>query len=562
LTFPHVETVAMSLETAVQSVSAAEVGPDHTLTPLPAHWRSLARAFVHQVRTRPRQVAMVDSTGASLTYGATFLRALALGRALSRELGPEPYVGVMLPPTVPAAVVNIALTLLGKIPINLNYTASQNLVNASIEQAGVARVLTSQRVLDKFKLQVKGPLLLEEMPKKVTLLDKAQAATIAKVVPIAALGAVLPGLRNDRLDDQATVIFTSGSTGDPKGVVLSNRNILSNIHAIDTHLHLDPSEVVLGVLPFFHSMGFTVTLWTVLCLGKTSVFHFNPLDARIVGGLCQTHKVSLLIGTPTFMRAYLSRCGPEQFTTAKRVILGAEKLKPGLATEIRETLGVEPLEGYGCTELSPVVAVNVDHDLTTRDGRTVPGNRLGTVGMPLPGTSVRTVDPETGDVLPRGTEGLVEVKGPQVMVGYLNRPEATAKVLRDGWYSTGDLGMLDADGFLTITDRLSRFSKIGGEMVPHLGVEAALMHAAGVDETCVAVTSLPDVKRGERLVVLYTNLNAAPEEIYHRLTAGSLPKLWIPSADAFVQVDALPVLGTGKLDLRQLRQIARERLDA
>lgn len=552
----------MSLETAVRSVGAADVGPDHALPPLPAHWRSLARAFVHQARARPRQVAMVDSSGVSLTYGATFLRALALARALLRELGSEPCVGVMMPPTVPAAVVNIALTLLGRIPVNLNYTASQNLLNASVEQAGIARVLTSQRVLDRFRLQTKGTLLLEEMPKKITSLDKARAAIITKAVPIAVMGALLPGLRGDRLDDTATVIFTSGSTGDPKGVVLSNRNVLSNIHAINIHFHLHPSEIVLGVLPFFHSMGFTVTLWTVLCLGKTSAFHFNPLEARIIGDLCQTHKVSLLIGAPTFMRAYLSRCRPEQFATAKRVILGAEKLKPVLADEIKGTLGIEPLEGYGCTELSPVVSVNVDHNLTTPDGRTIPGNRIGTVGTPLPGTSVRVVDPDSGDVLPMGAEGLVEVKGPQVMVGYLDRPDATAKVIRDGWYCTGDLGSIDADGFLTITDRLSRFSKIGGEMVPHLGVESAIMQTAGVDETCVAVTSLPDAKRGERLVVLYTDLHAPPEEIYQRLTAGPLPKLWIPSAEAFVQVDVLPVLGTGKLDLRRLRQIARERLDA
>jgi acyl-[acyl-carrier-protein]-phospholipid O-acyltransferase/long-chain-fatty-acid--[acyl-carrier-protein] ligase len=180
--------------------------------------------------------------------------------------------------------------------------------------------------------------------------------------------------------------------------------------------------------------------------------------------------------------------------------------------------------------------------------------------MPLPGTAIRTVDPETGAVLPRGSEGIIQVKGPQVMVGYLNHPEATAQVLRDGWYSTGDLGLLDADGFLRITDRLSRFSKIGGEMVPHLRIEAALLELTGTDEQSVAVTALPDPRRGERLVVLHTRLGLTAEELCRRLAAGSLPRLWIPAADSFVEVEALPTLGTGKLDLRGLRRIARERL--
>ena len=237
--------------------------------------------------------------------------------------------------------------------------------------------------------------------------------------------------------------------------------------------------MVLGILPFFHSFGFTVTLWTVLCLGKRVVYHFNPLDAKIIGTLCEKHGVTLLDGHADFMRTYLQRCEPKQFATLVHLILGAEKLKPELAREIQEKLGIEPMEGYGCTELSPVVAVNTPHEMTLPDGRTVHGNRPGTVGLPLPGTAVKTVDPETGPTSRAGREGMILVKGPQVMVGYLNRPEATAKVLKDGWYTTGDLGYVDADGFLKITDRLSRFSKIGGEMVPHMAVESAIMEATG-----------------------------------------------------------------------------------
>jgi acyl-[acyl-carrier-protein]-phospholipid O-acyltransferase/long-chain-fatty-acid--[acyl-carrier-protein] ligase len=373
----------------------------------------------------------------------------------------------------------------------------------------------------------------------------------------------LPGLKNDNLDATATVIFTSGSTGDPKGVVLSHRNVLSNVHQMNEHLELLPEEVVLGILPFFHSFGFTVTIWTILALGKKVVFHVNPLDARIVGDLCEKHGVTMLVGTPTFMRTYLRKCEPSQFKTLVHLLLGAEKLKPELCEEIKKTLGIEPLEGYGCTELSPVVAVNVLRDVTLPDGRLVKGNRLGTVGMPLPGTALKTVDPETGAELPRGQSGVILVKGPQVMVGYLNRPEATANVIHDGWYSTGDLGYVDAEGFLHITDRLSRFSKVGGEMVPHMGIESAIQEILGAPEPCVAVTALPDPKRGERLFVLYTDaMSLPPEEVHRRLQASALPKLWIPAADDFLKVDEIPILGTGKVDLRGLKEIAKSRQHA
>jgi acyl-[acyl-carrier-protein]-phospholipid O-acyltransferase/long-chain-fatty-acid--[acyl-carrier-protein] ligase len=356
------------------------------------------------------------------------------------------------------------------------------------------------------------------------------------------------------------VIFTSGSTGDPKGVVLSHRNILSNVHQMDQHLRLLPDEVVLGILPFFHSFGFTVAIWTVLCLGRKVVYHVNPLEARIIGDLCESHGVTMIVGTPTFLRTYLKKCEPTKFKTLVHLLLGAEKLKPELAQEIRPALGIDPLEGYGCTELSPVVAINVLHQVTLPNGKTVAGNRLGTVGLPVPGTAVRTIDPETGADLPQGATGLILVKGPQVMVGYLGRPEATAKVIQDGWYNTGDLGYVDEDGFLRITDRLSRFSKIGGEMVPHMAVESAILEALGTSEPCVAVTALPDPKRGERLCVLHTpEMQATPEEVVRRLHATELPRLWIPSADEFFAVESIPVLGTGKVDLRRLREIAAER---
>lgn len=528
------------------------------LSPLPAEWRSLLHAFVIRARQTPSRLAMRDSMGAKLTYGATLTRAVALSRVLARELGDEEYVGLMLPPMVPSAVANLALGLLGKVAVNLNYTTNQAMVDSAVEQCGIRKVITSHRVLEKCPIRPSAELLmLEDVPAKVRISDKLFAATVAKAVPTSRLGRFLPGLRTRNLDDLATVIFTSGSTGDPKGVMLTHRNILSNVLQIDEQVDMAEREMILGILPFFHSFGYTIGLWTALVLGKTVVYHVNPLDARTIGKLCEEHDVTLIAGTPSFTRMYLKACRPEQFKSLKHLLLGAEKLKDETYREIKATLGIEPMQGYGTTELSPVVSVNVPAEKTLPDGRTLYANRPGSVGLPVPGTLVKTVDPETGADLAPGATGLICVKGPQVMRGYLHKPEATDKVLKDGWYSTGDLGFVDDDGFLTITDRLSRFSKIAGEMVPHVGVESAIMAAANVDEHQIAVTSIPDARHGERLRVLYTELGGAtPDDIHHRLVEAGVPRLWIPSVRDFIRIDEIPITGTGKIDLRAMRDLA------
>jgi acyl-[acyl-carrier-protein]-phospholipid O-acyltransferase/long-chain-fatty-acid--[acyl-carrier-protein] ligase len=528
------------------------------LSPLPSEWQSLAHAFVSQVREHWSEPAICDGTGAKLTYGATLLRAVVLGRLLRRTVGAEPYTGVMLPPTVPAAVANLALVLQGKIPVNLNYTAGQDMVDSSINQCGIRHVITSPRVLEKFQITPAANLvMLEEVARQIRWSDKLAGLVLSRLVQLGLLERLLPGLARPGLDSIATVIFTSGTTGDPKGVVLSHRNILSNVRQVQEQVYLAPDEVLLGILPFFHSFGFTVTLWAALVLGKKVVYHFNPLDSRTIGKLCEEHKVTLIAGTPSFTRFYIKSCPADQFKTLTHLILGAEKLKPELYRDINIWLGIEPMEGYGMTELSPVVAVNVPQEVILPGGRKIHGNRPGTVGLPVPGTSIKTIDPDTGEDLPPGAEGVIAVKGPQVMIGYLNRPEVTADVIRDGWYITGDLGYVDADGFLKITDRLSRFSKIAGEMVPHGGVESAIMEITGVDEHHVAVTSLPDPKHGERLCVLYTELGMSPNEIHKALTAGRLPRLWIPSVRDFTRVPEIPITGTGKVDLRRLRELAQ-----
>jgi acyl-[acyl-carrier-protein]-phospholipid O-acyltransferase/long-chain-fatty-acid--[acyl-carrier-protein] ligase len=281
----------------------------------------------------------------------------------------------------------------------------------------------------------------------------------------------------------------------------------------------------------------------------------DPRQAKEIGELCRVHRCTGLLSTATFLRFYLRRCEPDDFRTLRIIVCGAEKLPPALAKEFEEKFGVLPTEGYGCTELSPVVAVNVA-DVDVRGVKQV-RNKIGTVGHPIPGVACRVVDPDTGDPLPPGSEGMIEVKGPNVMPGYLGRPDLTAKAIRDGWYSTGDMGRIDEDGFLTITGRLSRFAKIGGEMVPLEKVEDDMHAVLGTNDRVLAVTALADEKKGERLVVLHLPaLAMTKREISQKLGERGLPNLWIPGERDYYEVQELPLLGSGKLDLRRVKDLA------
>jgi acyl-[acyl-carrier-protein]-phospholipid O-acyltransferase/long-chain-fatty-acid--[acyl-carrier-protein] ligase len=311
---------------------------------------------------------------------------------------------------------------------------------------------------------------------------------------------------------------------------------------------------VLGILPFFHSFGFTAGLWLPAVQGVGVVFHSNPLDAQVIGGLVQKYKVTFLVATPTFLQGYMRRCTPENFGSLQYVLVGAEKLQERVALAFEDRFGIRPLEGYGCTECSPVVTVN------GRDFR-APGfhqvaARRGKIGHPLPGVCVKVVDIDSGLPVAPGTQGMLLVKGPNVMRGYLGKPEKSAEVLRDGWYTTGDIATIEEDGFLTITDRLSRFSKIGGEMVPHIRIEEKLQELSDAAEQVFAVTSVADEKKGERILVVHTLADEALQKTIEKFAQSDLPTLWKPKTNQFLRVDSIPVLGTGKVDLRGVKNLA------
>lgn len=522
----------------------------------------LPRRMLRECRRSMRRVKAADTTGAELTGATLLLRTLILRRLLLRDvLAPdERHVGVLLPPSIGGLLANTALAVSGRVAVNLNYTVSSDVMNACLRKARIRHVLTSRKVMHKLDLKLDAEVVyLEDFKDRVRTSDKLVAALQTYAVPTALLERQL-GLTKLKPDDLLTIIFTSGSTGDPKGVMLSYDNVGSNVTAIDQIVHLTDSDVVVGILPFFHSFGYMATMWTILTLKPKGVFHYSPLEARQIGEMCGKHKATILMATPTFLRSYLKRCSKEEFAKLDVVVTGAEKLPTDLAEAFEKQFGVRPVEGYGCTELSPLVAVNVPYSRISPADQ--PVTREGTVGRPIPGIAVKITDLDTGAELKPEQPGMLWVTGPNVMLGYLDEPEKTAELVRDGWYQTGDVALLDKDGFIKITGRESRFSKIGGEMVPHIRIEEELLArlAPGEDEQRLAVTAVPDAKRGERIVVLYTSLDRSPEEVCRLLQQAGLPNLWIPGTESFIQVEKIPVLGTGKLDLRALKALAVEKL--
>ena len=519
-----------------------------------AELRPLHCAFVRCVRRAPWRLGFADSQGKQLSRLGTLAAAVVLARRLRQPLAGEPNLGVLLPPSIGAGLAALAASLSGRASVPLNFTVGPAALASAVRQAGLRQVLTSRTFLERAKLELPAglaPLFLEDLLGGVGRGERLGAALRALLWPIGRLEAACGAARRVAVDQPAAVLFSSGSTGEPKGIVLSHGNVQSNCEAIAQVIPLDASDRLLGVLPLFHSFG-NFALWYAAQQGAPIVFHPNPLDAAAVGELTARHRATILLATPTFLQLYLRRCEPGQFGSLRVVLTGAEKLTDALADGFFDKFGIRPIQGYGCTECSPVVATSTPGYRAA--GFYQAGQRRGSVGRPLPGVVVRVVDPETKVPVPVGTPGLVLVRGANVMQGYLGRDDLTAAAMHDGCYITGDIGRVDADGFLFLTDRLSRFSKIGGEMVPHGTVEQHLQECSGREERAFAVCGVPDAKKGERLMVLTTLAAAQLPEVLRQLAARGLPALFVPRPEQFVSVASLPLLGTGKLDLRAVKE--------
>ncbi|MFA6244254.1 MAG: AMP-binding protein, partial [Candidatus Hydrogenedentales bacterium] len=517
----------------------------------------LHRAFVRTVRRHPFSLCVGDSRVPKMSFLMTYIGSIAIARRIKKAIGPEEMTGILLPQSVGGVMVNIALQMMGKVPVNLNYTASNDSLASAAKQCNIRHVLTAREFLERVPVEVPGEtVFLDDIRKQMGTQDRVVALLIGLFLPLRVVEWILGSPRGRSENDLATIIFSSGSEGEPKGVMLTHRNVLTNLEATAQVFPHNVGDGIMGILPFFHSFGFMGTLWLPLWRGFFTVYHPNPLEPKIIGQLVYKYRPRFLIATPTFLQGFIRRCLPEELASLTYVVTGAEKLPTRIREAFHAKFGVEPLEGYGTTECSPAVSINVPN--FQAPGFYWEGTRHGTIGIPLPGISVKITDPDTDELLPCGTAGVLWVKGPNIMKGYLGQPEKTAHVLIDGWYNTGDMAAVDEDGMVTITDRLARFSKIAGEMVPHNKVEETLHQLLEMNDQTFAVTSVPDEQKGERLVVLHTLMDGELEVLVERLKTCDLPNLWRPKATSFYRIAQIPVLGTGKMDLKRVKSLAKE----
>lgn len=485
---------------------------------------------------------------------------LGLGLAVSkklRKLTASRRLGIVLPPGIATMVTNLGCILCGKIPVNLNFTAGRASNEIAIKKAGLDTVLTVPTLQDRFKdfpwpkNTVDVQSLLKNLPKPEIILHTLKGA----LLPTSALASIY-GFPTEGGDIEAALLFSSGSTGEPKGIPLTHRNIVSNITQVRETLQFPTDHKLLGCLPTFHSFGFTVTVWYPMCGGPHVVTYINPLEAAKLSEIIHEHKIQLAVSTPTFLRGYLKRATREQLSSLWGVVTGAEKLPLDLAEQFEEKFGVPVREGYGLTETTPVVSVNLNDP---PDGsKDFPGqslNKRGSVGRPLPGIAVRITNPQTDAQQEINSTGMIWLKGPNIFKGYLDDPERSAEVLHDGWFKTGDLGRIDEEGFLHIEGRISRFSKIGGEMVPHGAIESLLQRIFAPESEIMvfAVTGRAHAEKGEELVLL-TTLQLTTTTIGEALRKEGIPNLWVPKVVKLVE--KIPVLASGKLDLQTLKKLA------
>ncbi len=519
--------------------------------------RHLGEACIRGLKNSSSLIAVIDGMdGSTLTRGMLLAAAIVFSKEVKRLI-PGQRVGIVLPPSKGAVLANLAVLLAGKVPVSLNFTAGRDALQSAMKRAEITTVITARIVERKMETF--------PWPEHLVRLDEVLPPLKKKIGLWRALVAVLPwfaltrhlGLPRVGGHDEAVLLFTSGSSGDPKGVVLSHRNILANISQFRLMVNLDPNDGILASLPFFHSFGCTVTLWFPIIEGLRAITYPNPLDVVKNAELVQKYNCSMLLATPTFLRSYLRKVDKEQLASLRLTITGAEKLPRAIADAFEEKFGKQVFEGYGLTETAPVLSCNLP-DVSLDDvGRTVQhAYRPGSVGKLAPGIAAEIRDPDTGAKLGLHETGMLWVRGPNIFEGYLGQPEQTAEVIQDGWFRTGDLGRFDEDGFLFIEGRLSRFSKIAGEMVPHETVEAKITEALGLPATgerLFIVLGIPDEAKGEALVLL-TTVDITQNDLRSKLSALGVANLWVPRT--IKRVETLPHLGSGKLDLKGCKDLA------
>jgi len=522
--------------------------------------RHLAEECVRGLKRRRFATAVIEGTDHTRLGRAKLLgAAAALSRHLRKEFSDE-RIAIVLPASKGSMVANLAVTLANKVPVDLNFTMGRAANESCCRRANLLVAISATPFIERLK---DFP-----WPERVLKLDELLPRMKRQIIFWWIMSVLIPAgllLRLLQIPKQgghaeAILLFTSGTTGEPKGVVVSHRNVVGNVSQFRELLDARKTDAILGSLPFFHTFGSTVTLWYPLIEGVCVVTYPNPLEPARCTALIDRYKLTFLLATPSFLRLYLRKAEPEQLRTLRLIIVGAEKLPLDLASHFEGRFQKKVFEGYGLTETAPVVSVNLPDPEPKKPGEQVqPSSRLGSVGRLAPGMAAEICEPETGRKLSLHETGMLWLRGVNIFEGYLDDPKRTAEILHDGWLKTGDIGRFDEDGFLYIEGRLSRFSKIGGEMVPHETIEQKiidLLELSGRDERPIAIVGVQDEAKGEALVLLSAvDLDLA--ELRKKLQEAGVPNLWIPKN--VHRVDSIPVLASGKLDLKRCQELAAEK---
>ncbi len=532
----------------------SELGAIAETSPQPGE-RPIHTAFIfHAKRHLFGKIFYDATTGTWFGNFKMLLLTIMLSKVIRKiDKGTAGYTGILLPNTPVAAGVLLAIQCADRTPAVMNFSAGQSVALASMRRAGVKTILTSRKFLDKLKWEkTEEMVLLEDIVPTITKSRKLLTMLMVLFLPTRTLVRNIAPLSCYNMFQQAVLLFSSGSTGNPKAVMLTQRNINCNVQSFIRVVDWSTNDRVGGNLPIFHSFGFTVCFALPATTGTPVAYVANPLDASLIVKTCREFKVSILCATPTFLQKYMMKAKPDDFKALRLCVTGAEKLRTELADRYRALTGRDIVEGYGCTELSPIVTINLNNSIYTLGTKS---DHPGSIGCPLPGIHARIVDINTGVELPPGKDGRLQVRAGSVMKGYLNDPDLTARAILNNYYDTGDIGYMDEDGYIYITGRATRFSKIGGEMVPHEGVEDAITQFLHSETREVAVAGRGDRLKGERLVIFHVIENIDTAAIINGLREAGLPNIWIPKAEDFVKVDALPLLGSGKLDLQGLKKM-------
>ncbi len=533
--------------------------------------KSLTTQIVLSLREHPNVETTDGMSGAALPNYKALGIAMTVARVLRKR--DVKRVGVILPPGPGGLIAIVSCLLAGVTPVIINYASSRVAFESTVRQAELSCFITARKFMQKlpsFPWPAEEQLLLvEDLIKTLSKPALISNILLAKAAPPAVICKMFDTDQHSG-DDEAVMLFTSGSSGEPKGVALSHRMILANVAQCSCRIPLQ-DEHFLGSLPIFHSFGLTVTLMLPLICGYPICAYPNPTDARTLCELVKKYQLTLLATTPTFARAMLRRATEDTFASIHHFIVGAEKLQPDLEEEYKRKCGISLLEGYGLTEATPVCSLNVkDAPMVPGSAFYVPGKVARSIGTPLPGIAVRITDvDDDSKELPLTERGMIWFRGANVFHGYVGKEELNSSIFHNGWFKSGDIGQLDLNGFITLGGRLSRFSKIGGEMVPHEGIELAIAQILSIppeDGVQIAVTGVVDEQKGEALVLLSSlpsHQRSSKEHeilsmIRSKLAERGLPNLWVPRY--LVPVEAIPVLATGKLDLRGCRLLAEEAL--